>query len=246
MPEEIDRVLGFCLHILRSFGFEEFNAYLSTRPEKRVGEDEKWEAAEQALEASLKRAGIKYQVDEGGGAFYGPKIDLKMLDALDREWQLSTIQFDFNLADRFDLKYVGEDGLEHRPYMIHRALLGSMERFFGVLIEHFGGAFPVWISPVQVAVIPIADRHNDAAHAVAEQLKAAGLRAEVDAGSDRMNAKIRNAQLQKIPYMLVIGDREAEEGAVNVRLRTGEQRGTLPVSEFIAYAQDVIERKALI
>jgi threonyl-tRNA synthetase len=246
MPEEIDRVLGFCLHILRSFGFEEFNAYLSTRPEKRVGEDEKWEAAEQALEASLKRAGIKYQVDEGGGAFYGPKIDLKMLDALDREWQLSTIQFDFNLADRFDLKYVGEDGLEHRPYMIHRALLGSMERFFGVLIEHFGGAFPVWISPVQVAVIPIADRHNDAAHAVAEQLKAAGLRAEVDAGSDRMNAKIRNAQLQKISYMLVIGDREAEEGAVNVRLRTGEQRGTLPVSEFIAYAQDVIERKALI
>jgi threonyl-tRNA synthetase len=208
-----------------------------------VGEDEKWEAAEQALRASLERAKIPFQVDEGGGAFYGPKIDLKMLDALDREWQLSTIQFDFNMAEKFDLKYVGEDGLEHRPYMIHRALLGSMERFFGVLIEHYGGAFPVWISPIQVAVIPIADRHNDAAHAVLGQLKAAGLRAEVDDSSDRMNAKIRNAQLQKIPYMLVIGDREAVDGMVNVRLRTGEQRGTVPVAEFVAYAQDVVVRK---
>ena len=246
MPAEIDRVLHFCLHILAGFGFTEFNAYLSTRPEKRVGEDEKWEAAEQALRASLERAKIPFQVDEGGGAFYGPKIDLKMLDALDREWQLSTIQFDFNMAEKFDLKYIGEDGLEHRPYMIHRALLGSMERFFGVLIEHYGGAFPVWISPIQVAVIPIADRHNDAAHAVLGQLKAAGLRAQVDDSSDRMNAKIRNAQLQKIPYMLVIGDREAVDGMVNVRLRTGDQRGTVPVAEFVAYAQDVVARKMLI
>jgi threonyl-tRNA synthetase len=246
MPEEIDRVLGFCLHILRSFGFSEFNAYLSTRPEHRVGEEEKWEAAEQALEASLQRAGIKYQIDEGGGAFYGPKIDLKVYDALGREWQLSTVQFDFNMSERFDLTYVGEDGQEHRPYMIHRALMGSEERFFGVLIEHFGGAFPVWLSPVQVTVIPIADRHNDAAYDIAGQLKEAGLRVEVDASSDRMNAKIRNAQLQKIPYMLVIGDREAADGAVNVRLRSGEQRGTLPVAEFVAYAQDVIARKAVI
>ena len=246
MQAEIDRVLAFCLHILRGFGFTEFNAYLSTRPEHRVGEDEKWEAAEQALQGALERAGLPYHVDEGGGAFYGPKIDLKMLDALEREWQLSTIQFDFNEPERFDLKYIGEDGQEHRPFMIHRALLGSMERFFGVLIEHYGGAFPVWISPVQVEVIPIADRHNDAAYAVAEQLKAAGLRTEVDASSDRMNAKIRNAQLQKIPYMLVIGDREAAEGLVNVRLRTGEQRGTLPLDEFITYAQDVIRQKALI
>ena len=174
MPVEIDRVLHFCLHILRGFGFTEFNAYLSTRPEKRVGEEAMWDAAEQALRDALERGGIPYEVDEGGGVFYGPKIDLKMLDALDREWQLSTIQFDFNLPERFDLNYVGEDGQEHRPYMIHRALLGSMERFFGVLIEHYGGAFPVWLCPVQVTLIPIADRHIELTHAVAAQLKAAG------------------------------------------------------------------------
>ncbi len=246
MPVEIDRVLHFCLHILRGFGFTEFNAYLSTRPEKRVGEEAMWDAAEQALRNALERGGIAYEVDEGGGVFYGPKIDLKMLDALDREWQLSTIQFDFNLPERFDLNYIGEDGQEHRPYMIHRALLGSMERFFGVLIEHYGGAFPVWLCPVQVALIPIADRHIEPAYAVAAQLKTAGLRVEVDDSSERMNAKIRNAQLQKIPYMLVIGDREAAEGMVNVRLRTGEQRGTMPVEEFRAYAQGVAATKALI
>ncbi len=246
MPAEIDRVLNFCLHILRSFGITDFNAYLSTRPEKRVGDDAHWEAAEKALEAALRRAGIPFQVDAGGGAFYGPKIDLKMLDALEREWQLSTIQFDFNLPERFDLNYVGEDGLEHRPYVIHRALLGSMERFFGMLIEHYGGAFPVWISPVQAVVIPVADRHLEAARQVAAELRAAGLRVEVDDSAERMNAKIRNAQLQKIPYMLVIGDREAAEGMVNVRLRTGEQRGAMPVAQFAAYARDVVARKALI
>ncbi len=161
MPAEIDRVLNFCLYILRSFGFTEFNAYLSTKPAKAVGPDDMWVAAEMALEEALKRASIRYEVDEGGGAFYGPKIDLKMLDALGREWQLSTIQFDFNLPERFDLHYVGEDGLQHRPYMIHRALLGSMERFFAVLIEHYAGAFPVWLHPVQVSVIPITDRNNE-------------------------------------------------------------------------------------
>jgi len=246
MPAEIDRVLNFCLHILRSFGFTDFNAYLSTMPEKRVGEDEHWVAAQDALQAALERAHIPFQVDEGGGAFYGPKIDLKVYDALEREWQLSTIQFDFNLPARFDLTYVGEDGQEHRPYVIHRALLGSMERFFGVLIEHFGGAFPVWLSPTQVMVVPIADRHNAAAHGVAEQVRAGGLRVAVDDSSDRMNAKIRNAQLQKIPYMLVIGDREAEAGTVNVRLRTGEQRGTVPVTDFIADARAAVAQKALI
>ncbi|PKO20262.1 MAG: threonine--tRNA ligase, partial [Chloroflexi bacterium HGW-Chloroflexi-1] len=246
MPAEIDRVLNFCLHILRSFGFTDFNAYLSTMPEKRVGEEARWIAAQDALRAALERASIPFQVDEGGGAFYGPKIDLKVYDALEREWQLSTIQFDFNLPERFDLSYVGEDGQEHRPYVIHRALLGSMERFFGVLIEHFGGAFPVWLSPTQVMVVPIADRHNDAAYGVAEQVRAGGLRVEVDDSSDRMNAKIRNAQLQKIPYMLVIGDREAEAGTVNVRLRTGEQRGTVPVPEFVAHAQAAVAQKALI
>jgi threonyl-tRNA synthetase len=246
MPEEIDKTLNFCLYILRSFGFTDFNAYLSTRPEKRVGEDANWEAAEQALEAALLRAQIPYQVDAGGGAFYGPKIDLKVYDALEREWQLSTIQFDFNLPDRFDLNYVGEDGKQYRPYMIHRALMGSEERFFGVLIEHFGGAFPVWLSPVQAVVIPIADRHIEAARQAAAQFRAAGLRVELDDSSERMNAKIRNAQLQKIPYMLVIGDREAADGVVNVRLRSGEQRGAMSAAEFIAYAQDVVARKGLI
>jgi threonyl-tRNA synthetase len=246
MPAEIDRVLGFCLYILRSFGFTEFNAYLSTRPEKRVGEDAQWEAAELALDAALHRAGVPFQVDEGGGAFYGPKIDLKVYDALGREWQLSTIQFDFNMSERFDLTFVGEDGQQHRPYMIHRALLGSMERFFGVLIEHYGGAFPVWLSPVQAAVIPIADRHNEPAQQVTAQLQAAGIRAQLDDSSDRMNAKIRNAQLHKIPYMLVIGDREAAEGTINLRLRNGEQRGTLPVSEFIPYVQNVVAKKELL
>ena len=246
MPEEIDKTLNFCLYILRSFGFTDFNAYLSTRPEKRVGEDANWEAAEQALEAALLRAQIPYQVDAGGGAFYGPKIDLKVYDALEREWQLSTIQFDFNLPDRFDLNYVCEDGKQYRPYMIHRALMGSEERFFGVLIEHFGGAFPVWLSPVQAVVIPIADRHIEAARQAAAQFRAAGLRVELDDSSERMNAKIRNAQLQKIPYMLVIGDREAADGVVNVRLRSGEQRGAMSAAEFIAYAQDVVARKGLI
>jgi threonyl-tRNA synthetase len=246
MPAEIDRVLHFCLYILRSFGFTEFNAYLSTRPEKRVGDEAQWEAAEIALDAALHRAGIPFQVDEGGGAFYGPKIDLKVYDALGREWQLSTIQFDFNMSERFDLTFVGEDGQQHRPYMIHRALLGSMERFFGVLIEHYGGAFPVWLSPVQAAVIPIADRHNQPAQQVTEQLQAAGIRAHLDDSSDRMNAKIRNAQLQKIPYMLVIGDREAAESSVNVRLRNGEQRGTWSIAEFIAHVQDVVVKKELL
>jgi threonyl-tRNA synthetase len=246
MPAEIDRVLGFCLYILRSFGFTEFNAYLSTRPEKRVGEVAQWEAAEIAFDAALRRAGIRFQVDEGGGAFYGPKIDLKVYDALGREWQLSTIQFDFNESERFDLTFVGEDGQQHRPYMIHRALLGSMERFFGVLIEHYGGAFPVWLSPVQAAVIPIADRHNEPARQVAEQLQAAGIRAQLDDSSDRMNAKIRNAQLQKIPYMLVIGDREAAEGTINLRLRNGEQRGSISVPDFVALVQDVVAKKELL
>jgi threonyl-tRNA synthetase len=246
MPEEIDRVLNFCLHILRSFGFTEFNAYLSTKPEKSVGPEQQWAEAEAALEAALKRAEIPYEIDAGGGAFYGPKIDLKLNDALGREWQLSTIQFDFNFPERFGLSYVGEDNQQHRPYMIHRALLGSMERFFGVLIEHYAGAFPVWLQPVQVMVVPITDRNHGFAYQVKERLVAAGLRVEVDASSERMNAKIRNAQLQKIPYMLVIGDREEAAGQVNVRLRTGEVRGAMSVEEFCAYAQHVVATKGLI
>ncbi len=242
MPEEIDEVLNFCLHILRHFGMNEFHAYLSTRdPEKSVGEEEDWLAAQQALKAALERANLPYDIDEGGAAFYGPKIDLKMIDALGREWQLSTIQFDFNLPERFDMTYIGEDGQPHRPVMIHRALLGSIERFMGVLIEHYGGAFPVWLMPVQAKLIPIADRHVDYAYEVAKQLKKAGLRVEVDDASDRMNAKIRKAQLQKVPYMLIIGDQELEANQVALRLRSGENPGPMAIENFIERAHKDIE-----
>jgi len=246
MPAEIDKVLQFSLFILRSFGFNEFEAYLSTRPAKAVGDENRWRDAEAALEAALRRADVPYKIDEGGGAFYGPKIDLKIKDALQRSWQLSTIQFDFNLPERFDMSYIGEDGQEHRPYMIHRALLGSMERFFGVLIEHYGGAFPVWLAPLQVKVIPIADRHNDAAWALADKLREKRLRVEVDDRSDRMNAKIRDAQMQKVPYMIVLGDKEVENETLSVRLRDGSQKKGMSTDTFIAYVQDVIKRKALL
>jgi len=244
MPVEIDRVLDFSLNLLRAFGFQDFQAYLSTRnPEKAAGEPEQWEAPTEALQMALERAGIPYQVDEGEATFYGPKIDLKVKDALSREWQLSTIQFDFTLPERFDLTYVGEDGQHHRPYMIHRALLGSMERFMGVLIEHYGGAFPVWLAPVQAVLIPIADRHLLFAQEVAQELSDAGMRVEVDDRSERMNAKIRDAQNQKVPYMLVIGDREIENRTVSVRLRSEENLGAMPIDSFIEKSQEDIQRR---
>ena len=243
MPAEIDFVLNFSLHILRSFGFSDIHAYLSTRPEKSVGDPAQWQAAEAALEESLNRSGLEYDVDRGGGAFYGPKIDLKVEDAIGREWQLSTIQFDFNEPERFDLSYIGEDGQPHRPYMIHRALLGSLERFFGVLIEHYAGAFPVWLSPVQAALIPIADRHLDYARKGEAELRKAGLRVMVDDRPERMNAKIRDAQNQKIPYMLVIGDKEEESGQVALRLRNGENPGPLSLADFITLSKAEIAAK---
>ena len=244
MPEEIDRVLQFSLNILRAFGFQDFQAYLSTRnPNKAAGAAEDWLAPTEALRQSLERAEVPYQVDEGEATFYGPKIDLKVKDALGREWQLTTIQFDFTLPERFDLTYVGEDGQEHRPYMIHRALLGSMERFMGVLIEHYCGAFPVWLAPTQAILIPIADRHSDYAEEVANRMKATGMRVEVDNRRERMNAKIRDAQMQKIPYMLVVGDREAESGSVSVRLRSEENLGAMAVDQFLARAQEDIQNK---
>ena len=244
MPEEIDRVLEFSLNILRAFGFKDFHAYLSTRnPEKAAGEPEQWESPTEALRLALERAAVPYRVDEGEATFYGPKIDLKVKDALGREWQLSTIQFDFNLPESFDLTFVGEDGQHHRPYMIHRALLGSMERFMGLLIEHFGGAFPVWLAPVQVVLIPIADRHFAYAQEVAQDLKTAGLRVDVDDRGERMNAKIRDAQNQKIPYMLVIGDREVENGTVAVRLRSEENLGAMPLNDFVMHAQQEIKSR---
>ncbi len=244
MPAEIDFLLEFSLHMLRSFGFSEIEAFLSTKPEKFVGDPARWTEAEAALRDSLERAKLPYQIDEGGGAFYGPKIDLKVRDAIKREWQLTTIQFDFNEAERFELTYTGEDGLPHQPYMIHRALLGSMERFFGVLIEHFSGAFPVWLAPVQAVLIPIADRHLDYAFEVKKQLKAAGLRVEVDQRAERMNAKIRDAQNQKIPYMLVVGDKEQEAGQVALRLRSGENPGPIGMEQFLEMAKQDIRNKA--
>ena len=243
MPAEIDFVLDFSLKILRAFGFDQINAYLSTRPEKAVGDPERWRDAEAALKASLERAELPYKLDEGGGAFYGPKIDLKINDAIGREWQLSTIQFDFNEPDRFDMTFIDEDGQAYRPYMIHRALLGSIERFFGILIEHYGGAFPVWLSPVQAVIIPIADRHVDFARKVAAELSEADLRVDVDERSDRMNAKIRDAEKRKIPYMLVVGDREMEQGQVDIRRRSGERLGALKVDEFMLLALKDVEEK---
>jgi threonyl-tRNA synthetase len=245
MPEEIDRVLQFSLNILRAFGFQDFQAYLSTRnPAKAAGSPELWEAPTQALRQALDRAGIPYRIDEGEATFYGPKIDIKIKDALGREWQLSTIQFDFNLPERFDLKYIAEDGQERRPYMIHRALLGSMERFLGVLIEHYAGAFPLWLAPVQAVIVPIADRHLAYARQVGGRLKEAGLRAEVDERGERMNAKIRDAQTKKVPYMLIVGDREMESGAVALRLRSGEDLGAVPVEAFLARALKEKESRA--
>jgi threonyl-tRNA synthetase len=246
IEDEVLRVLRFSLDLLRAFGFSDFHVFLSTMPEKHVGEPERWEQAQESLRKAIEVEGLSYEVDEGGGAFYGPKIDIHVKDALGRTWQLTTIQFDFNLPERFDMTYIGEDGKEHRPYMVHRALLGSLERFFGVLVEHYGGAFPVWLSPVQVVLIPIADRHVDYAYAVAERLRAAGLRVEVDDSSERMQAKIRDAQVQKVPYMLVMGNREMEAGQVNLRMRDESVPGAMSVDEFVALAQEAVaEKRAL-
>jgi threonyl-tRNA synthetase len=242
--DEIRRALDFSLYILRAMGLKDFKAYLSTMPEKYVGEPADWDRATEALRHAIEAAELPYELDEGGGAFYGPKIDLKVNDALGRQWQLSTIQFDFNLPERFDMTFIGEDGQPHRPYMVHRALLGSMERFFGVLIEHYAGAFPVWLSPVQAVIIPITDEHLDYAYQVKAELKNIGMRVEVADGNDRMNAKIRKAQKQKIPYMLIVGDKEAESGNVALRMRGGENPGAMPLSDFIALAQKEIAEHA--
>ncbi len=245
VEDEIMGVYNFSMDMLEAFGFQEFDIYLATRPRagKAVGEPARWEQAQAALRRALEARGLPYQIDEGGGAFYGPKIDIKVKDALGRAWQCTTIQFDFNLPDRFDMTYIGEDGQEHRPYMVHRALLGSLERFFGCLIEHYGGAFPVWLAPVQTMIIPIADRHLDYAHQVQATLRAEGIRAEVDTSGDRMQAKIRNAQLQKIPYMLVIGDREEQNHTVSVRLRTEKDLGPKSLPDFMVMVKALVEAK---
>ena len=250
IEDEILRVLDFSLDLLRGFGFEEFKVALSVRdpkrPEKYAGGDTMWEQAEMSLVKALEARNLPYERMEGEAVFYGPKIDIHIKDALGRTWQLTTIQFDFNLPERFDMAYIGEDGKEHRPYMVHRALLGSLERFFGVLVEHYAGAFPVWLSPVQVVLIPIADRHVEYARSVAGQLQAAGLRVEVDDSGERMQAKIRDAQMQKVPYMLVVGDREMGAGQVNLRMRDGNVPGAMPVDDFLALAQESVAERRLL
>jgi threonyl-tRNA synthetase len=242
VDDEILRVLDFSLNLLRGFGFDEFRFDLSVRdpatPEKYAGSDDMWQQAEASLARALNARELPYKRMEGEAVFYGPKIDIHIKDAVGRTWQLTTIQFDFNLPGRFDMTFVGEDGQEHRPYMVHRALLGSIERFFGILVEHYAGAFPVWLMPVQAVVIPIADRHNAYAEQVLAQLQAAGIRAEADLSADRMNNKIRQAQVQKIPYMLVVGDREQEAQQVNLRLRDGSKPGMIGVEDLIVQIQE--------
>jgi threonyl-tRNA synthetase len=228
---EVEKVMEFTFYLLGLFGFTDYEVYLSTRPEKFVGEPQQWEMAEEALRSALEKQLIDFAVDAGGGAFYGPKIDVKIRDALGRAWQCTTVQFDFNLPERFNLTYAGEDGYEHQPYMVHRAILGSLERFLGVLIEHYAGAFPVWLAPVQAIIIPIADRHNSYAEEVAAALRDQDVRVEVDQRGERMQAKIRDAQLMKIPYMLVVGDKEEEAKAAAVRLRDGSNLGPLSLAE---------------
>ena len=224
IENEIAEVMRFSFHMWETFGFKDYQLYLATRPAKAIGTEEQWQKAADVLRRVMDAQGLTYKVDEGGGAFYGPKIDLKVRDALGREWQMTTIQFDFNLPERFKMVYVGADGQEHRPYMVHRALLGSWERFFGLLIEHYAGAFPVWLHPVQVSVLPISDRHMEYAKKVTGELKSAGFRVSIDDRSETINQKIRQAQLDKVPCMLVLGDKEVEAGTVSVRLRTGQQK----------------------
>jgi len=230
------------------YGLQDYWIALSLRdPSKKedyVGSDGVWERAEGALRSAVENRGIQYTPMIGEAAFYGPKVDFMVRDALGREWQCATIQLDFNQPENFELEYIGEDGQPHRPVMIHRAVTGSTERFMAMLIEHFAGAFPVWLSPLQVMVIPIADRHIEYADKVAETLKAAGIRVEVDVRGERMNAKVRDAQMQKVPYMLVVGDKEAAANAVAVRLRTNENLGALPLVDFMERIADRVRTKS--
>jgi len=245
--DEISEVLRFSLAMHRALGFKEIKAYLATKPkgDGAVGDPERWRQATESLRAAIEQEGLSYEIDEGGGAFYGPKIDLKVKDAIGREWQLTTIQFDFNMSERFQIEYIDADGQRKRPYMVHRALLGSIERFFGVYLEHTAGAFPVWLSPEQVAVIPVAPTFDDYAKEVTAALRAKGIRAQAMLSEERMNAKIRDAQNQKIPYMVILGQREKDERAVSLRLRSGGQENGLALDSFIARVLERIDTKSL-
>lgn len=237
LEEEIFNILNLNLHILKTFGFSEYDIYLSTQPEKFVGSEENWSKATEALKLALEKKGLDYEVDPGEGVFYGPKIDIKIKDVLGRSWQCSTIQVDFNLPERFQLAYTAEDGKDHQPIMIHRALMGSLERFFGVLIEHYAGAFPLWMAPVQAKILNITDNQLEYTEKVYKELRRAGVRIEKDTRNEKLNYKIREAQLAKISYMLIIGDKEVEEQTVTVRLRNGKNLPSMSVAEFAEMIQ---------
>ena len=240
---EVDGVLDLTFELLKDFGFTDYSISLSTRPEKAVGDPELWDHATASLRQALEGRNLSFDMDEGGGAFYGPKIDIHITDALGRSWQCTTVQFDFNLPERFDLVYQDSEGGRSRPYMVHRAILGSVERFMGILIEHYAGAFPLWLAPVQAVVIPIADRHIEYAEVVKAGLAEAGFRVEVDGRSERMNLKIRNAQMQKVPYMLVVGDREQEDSAVSVRHREEGDLGGMALEALVERLNGELARK---
>jgi threonyl-tRNA synthetase len=245
LEEQVAECLEFAFYSLRTFGFEDFEVYLSTRPQNAVGGHELWEKATAVLGQSLDDLGIAYSVDPGEGVFYGPKIDVKLKDAIGRAWQGPTVQADFNLPERFDLTYTGADNQQHRPVMIHRVVLAGIERFYGVLLEHYAGDLPLWLAPVQVVIVPVADRHLEYAGKVMNILGDAGIRVEVDDDRQTVNMKIRRAQMQKVPFTLVVGDREIEARTVSVRDRGGVERRGVPLDEFLAAARKKAEEKSL-
>lgn len=245
IESEIIEVIRFCMHIWRSLGFDKMEFYLATKPEDAVGEDELWEKAIESLKNALAKENIKYKIDEGGGAFYGPKIDIKIKDALNREWQMSTVQFDFNLPERFDLKYIGEDGKEHRPFMVHRALLGSIERFMGVLIEHYGGDFPVWFAPTQVAIIPVSENLIEYCEGIKKELLNNEIRVKLDYRNEKIGYKIRDWEMQKIPYMLIIGEKEKSNKKISVRKHKVGDLGNKDLNEFLSELKHEINNKVI-
>ncbi len=245
IEEEIVKVLDLILFILKSFGFNEYKVYLSTRPDKFVGSEEGWGKATSALKQALEKSELNYEVDPGEGVFYGPKIDIKIKDSLNRFWQVSTVQVDFNLPERFNINYVEEDGQRHQPIMLHRALMGSLERFFGCLVEHYAGAFPLWLAPTQVVLLPITDQHNDYVDEVFRQLTDKGFRVEKDLRNEKIGFKIREAQLQKIPYMIVLGDKELENKSLAVRKRRSKETRTIDLEAFIGELNVEVREKRL-
>jgi len=245
IESEIDRELRLIKEIYDVFDFKDVRIALSTRPEKRLGDDAMWDNAESALENALKKNGVEYHINPGEGAFYGPKLEFQVTDAIGRPWQLGTIQLDYALPSRFELRYIGADNAEHQPVMIHRAILGSIERFIGIIIEHFAGAFPVWLAPVQASVLPLSEKFLDYGRETAAKLRAAGLRVETDESNEKLGAKIRDAQLKKIPYMLVVGEKEVASGTVSVRKRTGGEQLSMSIDEFVAEARRVIAARSL-